>query len=61
MGDLIVGTPGILLFVMIKTALKASVVKPWGYFMTATIINLVNDTVYNVYPNATDGTLVAFC
>lgn len=59
-GDMIMGTMAVLLFVMIQNYKTAIVRRQWYWFILATSINLLTDTLYNVFPSAaSDGTVLS--
>jgi hypothetical protein len=51
-GDLIMGGLGLILLAMVWKYRQGTVKRGWLYFMIATLINLIADTIYNLYPNA---------
>jgi hypothetical protein len=58
-GDLINGGLGMVLLAMAVQYHEGIVKRSWVWFVGATIINLLADTIYNMYPNAlTDGSLL---
>jgi hypothetical protein len=58
MGDLIMGGLSIALLAMVWTYRTGTVKKEWLWFISATTINLIADSIYNLNPNAiSDGSL----
>ncbi len=51
-GDLIMGGMGLMLLAMVWQYRKGAVKWAWLWFMLATVINLIADTIYNLNPEA---------
>lgn len=54
-GDLIMGGLGLVLLAMVWQYRTGAVKREWLWFMFATTINLIADTIYNLYP----GTIIS--
>jgi hypothetical protein len=59
MGDVVMGGLGLVLLGMAWEFRQGTVKKEWLWFMAATLINLVADMIYNLYPEAlADGSML---